>query len=202
MNAASAGTACLGCRASALLDLNDFARHFIYNYYNTPQDTKVRQCPQCGLIQLSHCLPAGELRLQIARILYGAAHFTNFLGGYIRIQMREIIGKRMVNVFFENTGFFRLIKQTYELTANLVRIILVGAPRHTRDIIIHSLLLHFVHVLTGCKGGHTCPTSHTPHYLRFLQSGKRKRKEQITCRFRFDDISKTIDTLREGKARR
>lgn len=133
---------------------------------------------------------------------YGATHCINSSGGNIRDQIRDIVGKQGVDVFVENTGLVRLIEQAYELTSNQGRTILVGVPRHDQDITIHSLPLHFGKVLTGCEGGHTYPTTDIPRYLRLFQSGKLQLKEQITHRFRFDDINKALDTVREGSAGR
>ena len=140
-------------------------------------------------------------KLEMAR-RYGATHCINSSGGNIRDQIRDIVGKQGVDVFVENTGLVRLIEQAYELTSNQGRTILVGVPRHDQDITIHSLPLHFGKVLTGCEGGHTYPTTDIPRYLRLFQSGKLQLKEQITHRFRFDDINKALDTVREGSAGR
>ena len=140
-------------------------------------------------------------KLEMAR-RYGATHCINSSGGNIRDQIRDIVGKQGVDVFVENTGLVRLIEQAYELTSNQGRTILVGVPRHDQDITIHSLPLHFGKVLTGCEGGHTYPTTDIPRYLRLFQSGKLQLKEQITHRFRFDEINKALDTVREGSAGR
>jgi len=140
-------------------------------------------------------------KLEMAR-RYGATHCINSSGGNIRDQIRDIVGKQGVDVFVENTGLVRLIEQAYELTSNQGRTILVGVPRHDQDITIHSLPLHFGKILTGCEGGHTYPTTDIPRYLRLFQSGKLQLKEQITHRFRFDEINKALDTVREGSAGR
>lgn len=140
-------------------------------------------------------------KLEMAR-QYGATHCINSSGGNIRDQIRDIVGKQGVDVFVENTGLVRLIEQAYALTSNQGRTILVGVPRHDQDITIHSLPLHFGKVLTGCEGGHTYPTTDIPRYLRLFQSGKLQLKEQITHRFRFDEINKALDTVREGSAGR
>jgi S-(hydroxymethyl)glutathione dehydrogenase / alcohol dehydrogenase len=142
-----------------------------------------------------------EHKLGLAR-KFGATHDINSSRADIREEVRQIVGKPGVDVFVENTGLVRLIEQAYELTGPQGRTILVGVPRHDQDITIHSLPLHFGKVLTGCEGGHTYPTTDIPRYLRLYQNGKLRLNEQITHRFRLDEINPALDTVREGSAGR
>ena len=142
-----------------------------------------------------------EHKLDLAR-KFGATHGVNSSRADIREGVRQIVGKQGVDVFVENTGLVRLIEQAYELTGPQGRTILVGVPRHDQDITIHSLPLHFGKVLTGCEGGHTYPTTDIPRYLRLYQNGKLRLNEQITHRFRLEEINPALDTVREGSAGR
>jgi len=142
-----------------------------------------------------------EHKLDLAR-KFGATHGINNSRADIREEVRKIVGKQGVDVFVENTGLVRLIEQAYELTGPQGRAVLVGVPRHDQDITIHSLPLHFGKVLTGCEGGHTYPTTDIPRYLRLYHNGKLRLNEQITHRFRLDEINQALDTVREGSAGR
>ena len=140
-------------------------------------------------------------KLDMAR-KFGATHVINSKKADLAQEITRIVGRTGVDVFVENTGQVRLIELAYKLTAKQGRTILVGVPRHDEDITIHSLPLHFGKVFTGCEGGQTDPTTDIPRYLGLYQRGKLKLDEQITHRFRFDEINVALDAVRQGKVGR
>jgi S-(hydroxymethyl)glutathione dehydrogenase/alcohol dehydrogenase len=142
-----------------------------------------------------------DRKLELAR-KFGATHLINSTTADLAREIAKIAGPAGTDVIVENTGQVRLIELAYKLTAKHGRTILVGVPRHDQDITIHSLPMHFGKVLTGCEGGHTDPTTDIPRYLRLYQRGKLKLTEQITHRFRFDEINAALDAVRQGEAGR
>jgi S-(hydroxymethyl)glutathione dehydrogenase/alcohol dehydrogenase len=140
-------------------------------------------------------------KLELAR-KFGATHVINSAKTDLAVEIAKIVGAAGVDVFVENTGQVRLIELAYQLTAKQGRTILVGVPRHDQDITIHSLPLHFGKVLTGCEGGHTDPTTDIPRYLRLYQEGKLDLSQQITHRFKLEDINQALDLVRRGEAGR
>lgn len=140
-------------------------------------------------------------KLEMART-FGATHTINSSRLDVRDEVRRIAGPRGVDVFVENTGLVDLIQQAYELTAPSGRTILVGVPRHDKDITIHSLPLHFGKLLTGCEGGHTNPTADIPRYLKLYASGKLKLDGLITHRYPLAQINEALDKIRGGEVGR
>jgi S-(hydroxymethyl)glutathione dehydrogenase / alcohol dehydrogenase len=142
-----------------------------------------------------------EQKLKLARE-FGATHLINSAQTDLGKEVRKIVGSSGVDVFIENTGLVRLIEQAYELTTKTGRTILVGVPRHDRDITIHSLPLHFGKVLTGCEGGRADPTTDIPRYLSLYRNGKLKLDGLVTHRFELDQINNALDAVRSGDAGR
>jgi len=136
-----------------------------------------------------------DCKLEFAR-KFGA---TRTLNGKT-VDLRKVIGQ--VDVVVENTGNVKMIELAYQLTAPQGRTILVGVPKHSEDITIHSLPLHFGKVLTGCEGGQSNPPVDIPRYVRLYQAGKLKLDELITHRYPLEKINAALDTVRGGEAGR
>ena len=133
---------------------------------------------------------------------YGATHLINSKKSDVREEVRKIVGSAGVDVFVENTGLVRLIETAYELTGNVGKTILVGVPKHTENINIHSMALHHGKVLTGCEGGDTNPAVDIPRYLKLYQRGKLKLDTLITHRLPFAEINAALDKVRAGEVGR
>ena len=133
---------------------------------------------------------------------FGATHTINTKTADLREEVRKIVGAAGVDVFVENTGRVELIQAAYELTGNVGRTILVGVPRHTDNINIHSMPLHHGKVLTGCEGGSTDPTVDIPRYLKLYEAGKLNLDRVITHRMAFGEINNALDKVRAGEVGR
>lgn len=142
-----------------------------------------------------------DSKLEIAR-KFGASHVLNGNSSSLEEDIRKIVGSSGVDVFVETTGRVKLIEMAYKLTAAQGRTVMVGVPKSTEDITIHSLPLHFGKVLTGCEGGQCNPTADIPRLVRLVESGKLNVTQLVTHRFPLEEVNSAIEVLRSGTAGR
>ena len=140
-------------------------------------------------------------KLESARA-FGATHLIDSSREDIAERIHSIVGTGGVDAFLETTGNVRLIETAYKLTGNQGRTVMIGVPKASEDITIHSLPLHFGKVLTGCEGGQTDPARDIPRYLSLVTAGKLEVLSMITHRFPLSDVNKAIDAMRSGETGR
>ena len=79
---------------------------------------------------------------------------------------------------------------------------MAGVPHHSEMINIDSFPLHFGRQIFGSHGGETRPDVDIPRYLHLYSRGKLKLQEQITHRFKLDEINQAVEVVRKGEAGR
>ena len=139
-----------------------------------------------------------ENRLKTAKKV-GATHLINSSSEDPGKRIREILQKRELDVFIDNTGIPKFIELGYSLVNDQGRIVLVGVPRLGNNLNIYSLPLHFGKSLIGSHGGDIKPELDIPRYLNLIQKKKIKLKEIISDRYPLTDINVAINAMREGK---
>ncbi len=139
-----------------------------------------------------------QAKLDLAKQL-GATHTLLEGRDDVAAAIREILGAGGADVIVENTGNPRVIERAYDLTAREGRLVLVGVPRESENISIHSLPLHFGKLITGSHGGGAQPAVDIPRYVRLAQTGRLDLASLITHRFGFGQINDVIDMLRRGE---
>lgn len=139
-------------------------------------------------------------KLQLA-IEMGATHVINSRHQDVHAAIVNIIGKKGLDVFIDNTGQPNIIELGYQLTHAQGRVILVGVPRKGKNINIYSLPLHFGKALTGSHGGEAIPHQDIARYHQLYQAGRIKLRELITDYFSLDNINDAISAMRSGKVR-
>jgi S-(hydroxymethyl)glutathione dehydrogenase/alcohol dehydrogenase len=139
-------------------------------------------------------------KLELAREM-GATHVINSREVDAKQAITDLMGKKGVDVFIDNTGQPAVIEIGYQLTHAKGRVILVGVPRKGKDVTIYSLPLHFGKILTGSHGGEAVPHEDISRYLGLYQQGRIRLKELITNYYTLSDINKAISEMRSGKVR-
>ena len=86
----------------------------------------------------------------------------------------------------------------YEITGERGKVILVGVPKKSSNISIHSLPLHFGKTIQGTHGGEVQPDDDIPRYLSLLEAKKWSNKDFISDRYSLDNINLAIDSMRNG----
>jgi S-(hydroxymethyl)glutathione dehydrogenase/alcohol dehydrogenase len=137
-------------------------------------------------------------RLNLARSL-GATHTINANMVDAFVEIRSLAGGNQVDVFIDNTGQPGVIESGYTITKPQGRIILVGVPKKSSNIQIHSLPLHFGKSLIGSHGGEAVPHSDIARYFKMYQANKIVLDALITDRFPLDSINTAIERMRTGQ---
>jgi S-(hydroxymethyl)glutathione dehydrogenase / alcohol dehydrogenase len=137
-----------------------------------------------------------EARLDVAR-QFGASHCL--LGGRLELEaeLRDSLSGG-ADVVVETTGARAVIELAYSVAGPSGRVVLVGVPKATEAISIHSLPLHFGKRLVGSHGGDTHPSRDIPRYLRLYQAGKLRLRDMIGCCAPLEAINSVIDGMRGG----
>jgi S-(hydroxymethyl)glutathione dehydrogenase/alcohol dehydrogenase len=157
---------------------------------------------QAAALSTAHPIVAVDIhdnRLELAKAM-GATHLINSRGLDLLVAIREILGPSGADVVVDNTGSTALIAMAYRLTQPQGRTILVGVPRASEDITIHSLPLHFGKVLKGTHGGDGDPNIDIPRYANLALSGKLQLAPLVTERYGLDEINTAIARMKSGEA--
>lgn len=106
-----------------------------------------------------------------------------------------------VDGFIDNTGLPAVIEMGYQITKPQGRVTLVGVPRAGRNIVIHSLPLHFGKRLCGSHGGETIPQVDIPRFHGLYRAGRLPLRQLITDVYPLDQINSAIEAMRSGAVR-
>ena len=136
-------------------------------------------------------------RLQLAK-KFVATHVINSQRDDLDIALNEIIKKKSLDVFIDNTGIPEIIEKGYKITNSKGRVILVGVPPKDSNIKIYSLPLHFGKIIIGSHGGECIPEMDIPRYMKLLTNKKINFKGLVTSRYSLNDINIAIDKMRSG----
>jgi S-(hydroxymethyl)glutathione dehydrogenase/alcohol dehydrogenase len=139
-----------------------------------------------------------EDKLHLAKKM-GATHVIHNQKENVEQVVSQILEKKGLDVFIDNTGQPSVIELGYHLTHAQGRVILVGVPRKGHHINIYSLPLHFGKGLTGSHGGEAIPHQDIARYQQLYQKGRIKLKELITDYFDLHEINEAIAAMRSGK---
>lgn len=112
----------------------------------------------------------------------------------------KILGSKGADVVIDTTGKSKVIEQSYNLTNEDGKTILVGVPN--KKISIYSLPLHFNKILKGSHGGSAAPDIDIPRYINLVKKNKLNLKNLITHQFKLKEINKAIKLLRTGNSGR
>ena len=116
--------------------------------------------------------------------------------------LMELSDGRGFDVTVDTTGNTDVRQMAYNATSNTGKTILAGVPHHQERMTIDSFPLHFGRRMFGSHGGDTQPDVDIPRYIQLYKLGKLKLDEQITHRYRLDEINEAVDVVRKGKAGR
>ena len=139
-------------------------------------------------------------KLAMAKEL-GATHVINSRQVDARIAITDILNKKNLDVFIDNTGQPQIIELGYQLTHAQGRVVLVGVPRKGNTITIYSLPLHFGKAITGSHGGEAVPHQDISRYQQLYEAGRIKLRELITDYFSLDEVNEAIANMRVGKVK-
>ena len=106
-----------------------------------------------------------------------------------------------IDVFIDNTGNPKIIEMGYKITKTNGRIVLVGVPKNSNNINIHSLPLHFGKILSGSHGGDGQPHLDIHRYNNLYRKGLIKLSDIITDHYKLPDINNALDDMRSGKSK-
>lgn len=135
-------------------------------------------------------------------IRFGATHTVDASNGDLRARLLDLIGPGRFDATVDATGQASVRELAYELTSDTGTTILGGVPHHTDRLTIDALPLSFGRRLTGSYAGETNPDVEIPRYLQLYASGKLKLDEQISHRYRLEEINEAIEVVRSGQALR
>ena len=139
-----------------------------------------------------------DSRLKLAKKL-GATHLINGSNSNVKEEVRKIVGTKGLDVFIDNTGITKIMKQGFELTNNKGRIILVGVPKKGDELSIYTLPLHFGKVITGSHGGESQPDKDIPRYINLIKRGIWSLDGLVSARYSLDNINNAIHDMQKGK---
>lgn len=138
-------------------------------------------------------------KLERAR-LFGATHTINAARDDVARCVQELSAGRGMDAAVDTTGVSHVRELAYNATSATGRTIFAGVPLHTERITIDSFPIHFGRRLIGVHGGDSKPEADIPRYLQLYRLGKLKLAEQITHRFRLDDINAAVAQVQQGRA--
>ena len=133
---------------------------------------------------------------------FGATHTVGASGDDLRARLLTLVGPRRFDATVDATGHAAVRELAYELTGDKGTTILAGVPHHTDRMTIDALPLSFGRRLTGSYAGETDPDIEIPRYLQLYALGKLKLNEQISHRYRLDEINEAVEVVRSGQALR
>ena len=133
---------------------------------------------------------------------FGATHSINTKNVDLEALLMELSGGRGFDATVDATGISSVRETAYRVTNNTGKTIFAGVPHHEDKISMDSFPLHFGRGITGSHGGETRPDVDIPRYIQLYKLGKLKLVEQITHRYRLDDINDAVSTVQKGDAGR
>ena len=136
-------------------------------------------------------------RLELARKL-GATHIINSQNQSPETLIREIVGKKGVDVAVDNTGIPKVVEMAYRITNEQGRTLLVGVMTKGESASIYTYPLHFDKKIIGSSGGHCRPEIDITNYVRLCEAGKLSLKELIGRRYSLDQINEALADMRNG----
>jgi len=135
-------------------------------------------------------------------LAFGATHTVNTTGSEPKVSLMGLSNGQGFDATVDTTGNTEVRQIAYNVTSNTGKTILAGVPHHQERMTIDSFPLHFGRRIFGSHGGDTRPDVDIPRYIQLYRLGKLKLDEQITHRYRLDEINEAVDMVRKGKAGR
>lgn len=142
-------------------------------------------------------LHARKLELAAA---FGATHALDASQDGLPAALAALAGSRGFDVTVDTTGHHEVLQRAYQATAPAGRTVMAGVIHHERPVAIDPYPLHFGRRLIGSHGGATNPDRDIPRYAALYAQGALKLEEQITHRFRLEQINDAVDAVRTGCA--
>lgn len=136
-------------------------------------------------------------KLEQARAM-GATHALSAREEGIEPRLRELSGGRGFDVAVDTTGDPRVFELAYRVTGPAGRTVMAGVIPHERPVTIDPYPLHFGRRMIGSHGGATNPDRDIPRYAALAAQGALKLEEQITHRFRLEQINDAVEVVRAG----
>jgi len=106
--------------------------------------------------------------------------------------------REMPDVVFEVTGHRHIIEQSYQMTNDSGRTLLVGVPDPADPARFPTLPLHLGKQVKGSHGGSSVPERDIPQIAKLVQSGHIVLDDIPLEAFPLDSINAALDTLRAG----
>ena len=127
----------------------------------------------------------------------GATHFINAKKEKnFKKKINDILDKKELNVFIDNTGIPKIIELGYEILSKTGKLVLVGVPAKGKKISIYTLPIHFGKKIIGSEGGSARPSKDIPNILKIVKS--KKINQLISKVYRLEDINDAINDIRSG----
>ena len=133
---------------------------------------------------------------------FGATHTINSTSTDPQATLKELSENNGMDAVVDVTGIADVRQTAYDVTSNIGSTVFAGVPHHEEKITIDSFPLHFGRRVIGSHGGDTKPDVDIPRYLGLHERGKLKLSEQITHRFKLDEINQAVEVVRNGEAGR
>ena len=131
---------------------------------------------------------------------FGATHTINALKQNPVQQIIELTGNIGVDYAFATIGKIETMEQAYESAQKHGGYVnIVGVPPYGGKISIDAYPLHDGKCLVGASGGQTRKEKDFPKYIELYFAGKLKLDEQITHRYRLDDINMAFQLMEKGE---
>lgn len=141
-------------------------------------------------------------KLRMAASL-GATHAIDASKSPIVDTVREIVGRRGLDVFVDCTGNPKVIDSGLIATRAGGRMILVGQPPIGIPLILSDVRQHYCgKTILDSQGGGTYPTEDIPRYLALFDRHELSINTLITNKFPLDSINEALDLVRGGKSGR
>jgi len=133
---------------------------------------------------------------------FGATHTVDASRSDPQSFLKELSGGKGFDATVDTTGIAEVRQVAYNATSNTGKTILAGVPYHQERMTIDSYPLHAGRRMFGSHGGETKPDVDIPRYIQLYKLGRLKLDEQITHRYRLDEINEAMEVVRKGEAGR
>jgi S-(hydroxymethyl)glutathione dehydrogenase/alcohol dehydrogenase len=144
-------------------------------------------------------LDRSEAKLEYAR-RFGATHTINVEETDAASALKDISHGRGFDAVVDTTGLNKVREIAYNATdAKTGTTVLCGVPFSNDRLSIDSYPLHMGRRIIGSHGGDTRPDVDIPRYVSLYSRGKLRINELITDRFKFADINRAIEVVRNGE---
>lgn len=135
-------------------------------------------------------------------VAFGATHTISATRGDLKTFLMDLTAGRGCEVAVDTTGNAAVFQTAYEVTSRSGKTVMAGVHDCLQPITIDPYALHFGRQMLGSHGGASQPDVDIPRYIQLYQLGKLKLDEQITHRYRLDDVNEALETVRRGAAGR